>query len=108
MQIGQQSLTEAMKAVCFHGTIHFAPPDLIRAGRVTHNEFVIRRAARMLSRPHHQRAEVGQACFTAADGLLVKQRRGEVPVHCVQVLDTMIFQAISAVNEVFCLHVVFL
>ena len=50
----------------------------------------------MLAGAHHDGSQVGQAALPAPDDLLVQERSGEIPVNEARILDSVLFQAISA------------
>ena len=96
LEIGQQPVLQRGKPLRFHGLVHRAPPDFVFTGGLPHDKLVVGGAPGMLAGAHHQRAQVGHAALPAPDDLLVQERCREIPVNKPRILDTVLFQAISA------------
>src|SRR5207253_2256812 len=76
------------------GTIGLAPPDVSFGGRLADDEFVVRGAACVLPSVDNQRPEVGDQTFAAGDGLLVEFGSREVPIDVIDMLDSVVGDAI--------------
>ena len=83
---------QRVKLVYGKRTVDFAPPDIIFAGRLLDNEFIVGGAACVLSSIDHYRPEMGYRPFRIFYDLLVKLGGRKIPVNIFRIPDAMSFQ----------------
>jgi hypothetical protein len=89
---------EGLELRFIDGTVDRAPVHVAVARRLAHHELVVRRAPRVLTGPAHQRAVRGQRGLTAAQRLLVENRRAQVPVDATRSDDSEGLESVRPLN----------
>src|SRR5512142_2396952 len=75
-----------------HRLVHLSPRHLRLVLWITHDELVVRRAARMMPRVYHKGAVMGDPSFTSADDFFIKSSSSKVPVHIAEIPEPELFE----------------
>src|SRR5204863_310937 len=92
LQRGDEIAMEDVPMRLVHRLVDLAPGDVRLARRLTYEEFVVRRAARVLSGAARHRAAGRDESFLTANRLLVQRRTRQVPFHAIG-LDPLVLEA---------------
>ena len=94
LQVSQEASIQCVEAGGFERTIDRPPPDPILGRGFLHDELVIGRTARVLTRSHDQCAAGGQQPLAPPDGVLDQSRRAQIPIGLVDVQNSVLVQAV--------------
>jgi hypothetical protein len=86
LQIGEEARLEPIEFLRRKRSVHLAPPNLVFARGLAHEELVVRRATRVLAGANNERTKVAQHPFIAPDRFLVERGRGKVPMNLAKVV----------------------
>jgi len=78
------------------GPVVLAPPDLVLGGVLADDVLLLSGPGRPLAGVDHEGATVGHKALVAEDRLLIEGRRRKIPVHTVDMGETVVIQAESA------------
>jgi hypothetical protein len=79
-EVRRHLLAQTLEVLLRDLRVDVAPPDPLLRARLTDDELVLRRAARVLARVDRERAALGDAGIAARERVLVQLRRRRVPV----------------------------
>ena len=72
LQIGEHAPVQCCKFLRLHRAINFAPPHLVNADWLAHDELVVGRTTSMLTRADDERTQIREPAFAAANRLFVQ------------------------------------
>jgi hypothetical protein len=88
LEIGSHTPLQLFKSLRAVGPVYFSPPDLILAGGLLHNKFIVWRSSGKLPGPDNERSEMSQDPFIPLQGLLIQGRCGQIPIDILEVVET--------------------
>ena len=95
-----QACVQLIELFAAEWAVVLPPPNVFLGGRLSHDEFVAGSPSGMLSGINQYRTEVRDFALIPEDNFLVERFCWQVPIDCAQVCQTVVFNAIIALQQI--------